>query len=370
MSRRDASTDLDAASFAESDYGARFTFGRYIVDNKARVALGIVCALAVFAACFLQRVSFQGSVLVAAVVVTFAVASLAYDYYRRRRFYRQLDDAVFDATDACIVASLLDEPEFVEGQATFEAVSSLTSAANRQISAAERDAEDYRRYIEAWIHEVKTPIAAQKLVLSGMHGEDSDKLSLEVERIEAQVESALFYARSSFLAGDYAIGKVNFAEVCREACKRNSRFLISSGCTPVVDVPEDAFVLSDRQWVVFVLSQLLVNSAKYGARRVKLSCAAEEEGTPRERTVLEVSDDGCGIPSSDVPRVFDMGFVGENGRERGSATGLGLYLVARLCEAMGVGVSIASEQGVGTRVMIEFPHDFRRLDSFRNVSRM
>lgn len=368
MSRR--SDSADAEPLAEHDPGIRFTLGRYLVDNKGRVLLAAVCAFAVFATCFLQRVTFQGSVLASAVVVTFAVASMAFDYTRRRGFYRQLEDAVAGATDACVPASLLDEPEFIEGRAAYDAISSLTSAASRQISAAERDAEDYRRYIDAWVHEVKTPIAASKLVLAGMHGESSDKLSLEVERIESQVESALFYARSSFLAGDYAIGKVDLAAVCREACKHNSRFLIAAGCTPSVEVPEGTFVLSDRQWVAFILSQLLVNSAKYGAHRVTFSASVEEKGTPREHTTLQVADDGCGIPPSDVARVFEMGFVGENGRERGGATGLGLYLVARLCESMGVGVAIASEQGRGTRVMLEFPHDLRRLDSFRNVSRM
>lgn len=368
MSRRNES--VDSENLAENDHGIRFTLGRYLVDSKMRILLTIVCTFSVFAACFLQRVALEGSILVATVVATFAVASLGYDYCRKRGFYRQLEEATAGTTDACIVGSLLDEPEFLEGRAAFDAATSLTSAANRQISAAERDAEDYRRYIDAWVHEVKTPIAASKLVLAGMHGEDSDKLSLEVERIESQVESALFYARSSFLSGDYAIAKVDLAAVCREACKHNSRFLIAAGCTPVVDVPEGAFVLSDRQWVVFILSQLVVNSAKYGASRVVFTSSVEEEGTPREHTMLQVADDGCGIPPSDVPRVFEMGFVGENGRERGSATGLGLYLVARLCESMGVGVAIASEQGKGTRVMFEFPHDLRRLDSFRNVSRM
>ncbi len=357
-----------SARDAEDSYAIempRFTPASFVRDNVPRAVIAFACMLAVYAACILQGVGMQGSLLVVAVVAMCAGASFVADYRRRHAFYRQLEEAVSDMTDACVSVSLVDEPEFLEGRMAFEATSALARTAGRQIARAEADAGEYRRYIEAWIHEVKTPIAASKLVLAGMHGDGADKLAREIERIEGQVESALFYARSSFLSGDYAIGRSNLAAVCREACKRNSRYLIAAGCTPVVDVPEDAVVLSDRQWVVFLLSQVVVNAAKYGAARITFSSRVEEPDSPRERTVLEVADDGCGIPASDVARVFDMGFVGENGRAHGKATGLGLYLVARLCEAMGIGVAIASEQGRGTRIMFEFPHDMRRLQALR-----
>lgn len=356
---------FDDAVDAALDDAPRFTFATFLRDRAVQLVLAFVCMLAVYAACFLQGVGMEGSLLVALVVFTCIVAALAFEFGRKRAFYRALAAATTDLSDACVATSLVEEPEFLEGQMAFEAVAALSGVAGRQITAAERNAVEYRRYVEAWIHEVKTPIAAAKLVLSGMHGEDADKLAREVERIEGQVESALFYARSSFLAGDYAIGRTALAGVCREACKRNSRFLIAAGCTPVVDVSDSATVLSDRQWVAFLLSQVVVNAAKYGATRVTFSSHVEEADTPREHTVLEVADDGIGIPASDVARVFDMGFVGRNGRERGKATGLGLYLVARLSEAMGIDVAIASEEGVGTRVMFRFPHDMRRLQAMQ-----
>lgn len=341
--------------------GSRFTLSAFAREKLPQSALGALCLLSVGAACVLQGVSLEGSLLVVLVAAVFAVAAFFVEFARKRTFYDQLAEAACGIGDAVAAASMVEEPEFLEGRLAYDAVVQLSAAANGQVGAAERDAAEYRRYIEAWVHEVKTPIAAAKLVLTGLHGPEADRLATEMERIESQVEQALFYARSSFLASDYAIGKANLAAVCREACKHNSRFLIGAGCTPAIAVPDDMVVLSDRQWAAFLLSQVVVNAAKYGAKTVTFSAEVAEPGTSRERTVLEVADDGCGIPAADVPRVFEMGFVGENGRARGSATGLGLYLVARLAEAMGIGVAIASEEGVGTRVLFEFPHDLRRL---------
>ena len=355
-----------APSYEPSEF--RFTGLSYLRDRIPQIVLALACMLAVFAGAFMQGVSFQGSLLLALVVGTLAALALAMAFASKRRFYRQMDELAFGLQDACIASSLLEEPSFAEGQAAFEAIQALSRTADRQITMTEKDARDYRSYIEAWVHEVKTPIAASKLVLAGMHGEDADKLALEVERIESQVESALFYARSSFLSNDYAISKIDLADVCKDACKRNSRFLISVGCIPRVDIPSGTIVLADRQWVIFMISQIVVNSAKYGATQVAFTSKVEEARTPRERTVLQIADNGCGIPASDVASVFEMGFVGANGRSNGAkATGLGLYLVAKLAEAMGVGVAIASEEGVGTRVMLEFPHDMRRQDTMHDM---
>lgn len=348
-----------------------FRLFAYVLDRWPQCAIAAFCAAGVFVSSLVQGASAQGAALAALLVATCAAAAFAVDFCRKRRFYREMSEVALAADDACAFGSLIEEPGFLEGEEAHAAMCALSRAAARQVDAAERDARDYRGYIDAWIHEIKTPMAASRLVLARMHGPEADRLARELERIELQVESALFYARSSFLEGDYAIGELGLADACREACKRNSRFLIESGCIPRIDVPDGDTVLSDRQWVVFMLVQLVVNSAKYGASHVVFSSSVENAGSSGECTVLEVADDGPGIPEEDVPRVFDMGFTGRNGRAAGHATGLGLYLVARLAEAMGLGVAIASEEGRGTRVMLTFPHDRRRAEALSgDLSRM
>ena len=215
--------------------------------------------------------------------------------------------------------------------------------------------------MELWIHEIKTPIAAANLMAADLHGPVATKLKGELDRIESQVEQALYYARSTSLAKDYAIRETALADAVRAACRKNARYLIESGVSVEVGLADDETVFADATWLSFIVGQVLANAAKYGASCVRFSSRTEGEGGAA-RTVLAMADDGCGIPAADVPRVFERGFTGTNGRAQGSSTGMGLYLAAVMCEKMGLGLGIASEEGTGTRVMIAFPHDRRRLD--------
>lgn len=334
--------------------------GPFLRDRAASIGILAFCLVGV--ACMLPAlgVGLQGSLTVTGFMALCAGCALVLDYRRRARFYREAADLVRELSSACHFPSLLDEPAFLEGRIAYQVAESLARLSTVEVGNAQADAQNYREYVELWIHEIKTPIAAAKLMLSSMHDAQGAKLTRELERIEAQVEQALYYARSTSLANDYAIREVCLAAAVREACKKNARFLIERSVAPDIDVPEKTRVLADEPWLVFVLGQVVVNAAKYGARTIAFSARVEDAGTPRECTVLEVRDDGRGIPAADVPRVFDRGFTGANGRDQGAATGMGLYLVALMCARMGLGVGLASEEGVGTRVLLSFPHDRRR----------
>ena len=213
---------------------------------------------------------------------------------------------------------------------------------------------------------------------SGLHGPQAARIKGELDRIEGYVEQALYYARSTSLVQDYAIRETSLAEAVRErelaeqlgvgrnsvreALRKHARFLIERGVAPTVDVDEDVRVFADVKWLAFVIGQLVANAGKYGASTLRFSVREEGAGTSDARTVLEVADDGWGVPAGDVPRVFERAFTGENGRRAGSSTGMGLYLVAELCAKMGLAVALASEEGKGTRVLLAFPHDRRKLD--------
>lgn len=189
-------------------------------------------------------------------------------------------------------------------------------------------------------------------------------MARELERIEAQVDQALYYARSTSVERDYAIREINLASAAREACKRHSRFLIEKGCVPTFDIPDTMTVLADEPWLVFILGQVVTNAAKYGAGALIFTAREEEAGTSRGRTVLEVRDNGCGIPAGRrAPRLRAR--IHRPGRPRPwFGHGMGLYLVASLCASMGLHVGLASEEGTGTRVILTFPHDRTRKELF------
>lgn len=347
----------------ELSYGVeRFTLGAYVRDRWFQMLLALVCAGGV--SVMLATLGLDAPAIVAVVgfmASAFALATFA-DYGRRARFWRQTREAAETAHRASEVRSFMLEPDgLLEGRIAYQAIERACDLANAELTDARAGSADYRDYIELWIHETKTPIAAAKLVAQRIGGEEAHSVSRELERIERQVEQALYYARSAAVANDYEIREVDLADLCAEACKRNARFLIEQGVTPVFAIPAGLTVLTDAPWLLFMLGQVVVNAAQYQASTITFTTETHAEGTPHGHTVLEVADDGAGIAVADMPRVFERGFTGANGRARGTATGMGLYLVASMAASLGIGLSLRSEEGVGTTVVFDFPHDRSRM---------
>lgn len=341
------------------------TLFSYLKDRLFVVVAAALCACGCGAMMAVIGQSADAVVLAACFVLCCAATTLAIDYARVKAFWCDLEDTTQCSDRACHIVSLVDRPRFLEGRLAYDALESMGRKAADEVAVHRRQAEAYRDYIELWIHEIKTPIAAASLMAASLHGVQAARIEGELDRIDGYVEQALYYARSTSVSQDYAIREISLADVVRTAVKKQARYLISRKTIPIIDIADDEKVFADAKWLAFMIGQIAVNSAKYGARTLRFSTSIENGGSSRARTVLEVADDGCGVAASDVPRVFERGFTGENGRSAASSTGMGLYLVAELCEKMGLAVAFASDQGVGTRVLLAFPHDRRRLDSSR-----
>lgn len=341
------------------------TPGSYCKDRAVFIVVGAACALGVAGMFAVLGQGVDAAVLSATFVGACWAIALALDYARRRRFCRELETLSEELDQAYYASALMEEPSFLEGRLAYRALERVGKAAADDVTSHKQEAEAYREYVELWIHEVKTPIAAAALMASGLHGSEGSRIKGEIDRIESYVEQALYYARSTSVERDYAIRETALAQVVREACKKNARYLIERGTLPIIELDDDVRVFADGKWLGFIIGQVLSNAAKYGATSVRFSLREVDAGTKDACSMLEIADDGRGIPAADVPRVFERGFTGSNGRERGSSAGMGLYLVSQMCRKMGLGVAIASEEGVGTRVLMRFPHDRRRLDASR-----
>ena len=328
-----------------------FTLERYLRERLPLAVIWALCLAAIFGAALILGVTAWGSALLCVLVAIACCICLAWDYTRKRLYYCKLAQAIEQLEKVRHLSAFVDEPGFLEGRLSWEACEMLAYLSGRELGQANEEAISYQNYIETWIHEIKTPIAASRLILGRLRGPDATALRQELESIERYVEQALYYARSRNLSTDYAVRELELTEVVKEACKRNQNLLIASGATPVITIPPDQRVLSDESWLIFILGQLLSNAAKYGAKTIRISSSEQGEGSSGS-IQLEVADDGAGIPESDMPSVFNRGFVGVNGRAEGSATGMGLYLCAQLCNAMGVGIDAYSEEGAGTRIVL------------------
>lgn len=335
------------------------TFWAYIADRLIPLAVGAV-ALA-FAALVMSVYGLDPAAVafVCAVLVLAAAVALLLDWLHRRAFYQRLSDMLDSLDEEYLSTELTERPGFLEGELFYDALDRESKAMRDRIAAARRRQREYREYVETWVHEIKTPIAAAHLVARNNPSPEMEAIDAEVDAIEGYVEQALYYSRGTSLDRDFQIREVVLGDVVRDALRRKARTLIGARVTPELG-NLDLTVRADPKWLSFVIGQVLVNAAKYrsekdGRGSLRIFAERRETGLDAWETLLVISDDGVGIPASDVGRVFDKGFTGENGRRFARSTGMGLYLVRQLCEKMGVAVWLESEEGVGTTVFLAFP---------------
>lgn len=203
-----------------------------------------------------------------------------------------------------------------------------------------RDMTDYYTF---WAHQIKTPIAALGLLLQ--EREDSGALEVELLKIEQYVEMVLSYLRLDSSSTDYVLQDCDLDGILRGAVRKLAKMFILKKIT--LDFQETGkTVLTDGKWLGFVVEQVLSNALKY----------TPEGGTIRiygDRDTVVIADDGIGIRPEDLPRVFEKGFTGYNGRTERKSTGIGLYLSKMVMERLYHGITVTSRPGQGTLVRLD-----------------
>jgi signal transduction histidine kinase len=333
---------------------------------RSKTASLVIAAAGIASACLVAGVCGCPADAVTLIAVLLALCGLcacAIDHRHERRYYQNLKDIASALDRPYQLHSLIGEPSTPDHQIVFDALRSMGAASAQEAAQANAKATAHREFVEAWVHGVKAPLASCALIAERVAEPERSQLASELDRMARKVDAALWYARADCAVNDYAIREVRLAEICRSVCRTNARFLIEHGCIPAIDIDEATTVLADKKQVAFVITQLVENAAKYGASHVRF---AEKRVGSRDGAgsiELRVEDDGWGIPAKDVSRVFERGFTGTRGREGTTSTGMGLYLAARLCEQLGLGLSLASVEGEGTCVTLSFPLDRRRMDA-------
>lgn len=343
---------------------------RYLWSAAAGIALGLLGAVLCAGVVRASGGGMELALLVGVLAAAFPGAALAWDYCRKHAFYKGLVEFSEGDEDLRWFFELVKRPDFAEGAAAFDVIAAIDKGANDRISAADRRVLEYREYVEAWVHEAKSPLSAAHLMVDNLRAEStaapeggaSDAsarlaaLDNELARVERSIEQALFYARSETLDRDYIVGAFTLHDLVAQALKDNARLLIAAHVSPRLGAL-DQEVFTDGKWMRFILGQVIQNSAKYArAEGAELHFEGRlvDAGLATERVELAVADNGRGVSVADLPRVFDKGFTGDAGRAGGNATGIGLYLVKRLCGKMGVSVFATSVQGASFTVTFGF----------------
>ena len=227
-------------------------------------------------------------------------------------------------------------------QAALAQAAQLLRQEKDQNAAREQDALDY---YTLWVHQIKIPISALEL-LTGQDSEENRAIREELFRIRQYTDMALCYARLGSGSSDYVIREYDLDAILRQALRKFGPQFIRRRLRLEYE-PLNCKILTDEKWFLFVVEQVLSNALKYTrSGSVTISLSAPE--------ILSIRDTGLGIAPEDLPRIFDRGYTGKNGRIDKSSTGIGLYLCRRICDNLGHGISAQSQIGIGTEICIDF----------------
>ena len=203
-------------------------------------------------------------------------------------------------------------------------------------------------YYSMWVHQIKTPIAAMNFLLDNEEV-DQKILQQELFKIERYVAMVPTYIRLDSISSDYVITKINLDEVVKDSVKKYTTIFINKKIK-LNYVSHETMVISDKKWLSFAFEQILGNSVKYTSTGGEITIETCENK-------LIIEDNGMGIKEEDLPRIFEKGFTGFNGRYEKKSSGLGLYLCKKTLDKLGHHVEISSKVGEGTRIEIIFPKE-------------
>lgn len=282
------------------------------------------------------------------------------DFFVKKKFYDEIIGIAKKLDKKYLLPEVIKSPNYYEGKLLYDVLNECNRNMHEHVNFYKHLQSEYREYIETWVHEIKTPISSSKLIIENSESKEKNSLNDEMRKIEEYISQALYYSRSTDVSNDYIVKEFEIKDALQETIRNNRRDFINKKIA--VDI-EKVYgkVITDVKWVKFILNQVIINSIKYSSNKDGMLRAYTTNR--KEKIILTIEDNGIGISKNDVNRVFDKGFTGENGRKYGKSTGIGLYLCKKLCEKLGLGITLTSVEGEGTKVNIVFPiGDFTNLN--------
>lgn len=316
-------------------------FKGYLKERWKRLLMLLLFACIFAFSFWVYRLPVRAVIYPCALCLLFGAVFAAYDIakaYRRHKFFEELHRRNTE------LISALPEPEGIvdfDYQQLISVLKEKIAEITAQTDSRIRDTVDY---YTVWAHQIKTPIAAMRLTLQKEDVPEARRLASELSRIEQYVEMVLVFVRLGSDYSDYVFARQDIDEIIRSSVKKFASEFIDRRIRLEYD-SVDIQAVTDEKWFAFVVEQLLSNALKY-TREGSIKIYSEGK-------VLCIKDTGIGIAPEDLPRVFDKGYTGCNGRTDRRASGLGLYLCRRICQNLGIDISISSTVGEGTTVRLD-----------------
>ena len=326
-------------------------FSEYIKDKILICLLHLLCMILLMGFFYITGYNRNAAALILIFWWIILGIWIVTGYYRRKKYFDRAEHILENVDQRYLLGELLPASPYLEDRIYRELIRRSNKSVIERIRMLEDEQNDYRDYIESWVHEIKAPITAIALNCENNRDERSRYLLVENRKVENYVDMALYYARMDAVYKDYMIAETNLQEVAQQVLLQNKYYLIQSHVKAEVACPDTVY--SDKKWIAFILNQLIQNSVKYGrseGTHIQIVTKKTKSGV-----LLRVKDDGIGIPKEEIPRIFEKGFTGTNGRNRERSTGMGLYLCRKLCDKLNIEIRAESAEGKGTEIILMFP---------------
>ena len=316
--------------------------GAYIRQHMAELLLFAAFAAIFGIVCYLYRLETEAVLYAAGLCLLLAAVVLAvrfYFYRRRHETYRQI------LANLPLMTEEMPKPQSLPEADAQQIIRTLERILEEEITgrqSAERESMDY---YTTWVHQIKTPIAVMRMTLEQEDTEEHRELLAELFRIEQYVEMVLSYLRLGSASSDYVFRECDLDDIIRQAVRKYAGQFVRRRIRLVYE-PVEMKVLTDEKWLLFIIEQILSNSIKYTPKGTVTITVMPER-------ILQISDTGIGIAPEDLPRIFEKGFTGYNGRADKKSTGLGLYLCSQAAKRLSHRIWAASEPGVGTAIFLD-----------------
>lgn len=313
----------------------------YIKQRWRGIAVATVFCLIFVISFALYHLPIEAVIYPSALCAGLGMILLCMDFFRIRRKHILLE-SIRDLTD--VIIGSFPRIEGIEDRDYQKIISLMGEEHNNYRTMTNRKYADMIAYYTVWAHQIKTPIASMRLHLQNEDSALSRKLSADLFRVEQYVEMVLTFLRLDSDSSDYLIKEYELDEIIKPAVKKFAGEFISRKLSLRYE-PVNVKVVTDEKWLSFVVEQVLSNALKY-THSGSITITLEPERK------LCIRDTGIGIAPEDLPRIFENGYTGYNGRADKKASGIGLYLCRRICENLGHTITVESTLDEGTAIWI------------------
>ena len=281
-------------------------------------------------------------------IITIFIVFTILDYRKMKDRYSSIMELIEDEKD---IDSYCIDDNFLEGKIINYIIDYKDKKLENETKECENQLKDMEEYISRWVHEIKLPLSAMKIILDRDSDDMISSIENELEKMNFLVNSVMYGSRATASAEDIFIKEENLKDIVRTAVKSNSFFLIKNNISPKLG-DLDFKVYTDKKWIIYVLGQLINNSIKYSKENGVIEFSAEDKG---ESIELKIRDNGIGINEEDLERVFNKGFTGSNGRNSVyKSTGMGLYFSKKIIDKLNHSIEVESVKDKYTLFRIRF----------------